>query len=219
MGWLVEPPEPKGSPPVQLENLENAIRWAIHVKPSHVKSDVQELRAHMPDSSNRELAHSLYAKNAWKAAAVGMASGLPSNVLIAVPAGVADATTVLRMAVTAASKVGVIFDSTFLDDEDDPWELLIPIFGFEMAADVLRELGAQAGEDVTKQLVRKYLTKETLRHFQRYMFKYFAMKVVQRAVIAKTVPIIGGLIGGTLNYLDDKQPRKREINYFKLRAI
>lgn len=71
---------------------------------------------------------------------------------------------------------------------------------------------------VTRVLIRKYLSKETLKQFQKIMLKYFGIKVTQKAVITKTLPIVGGLIGGTWNYIEVGQVQKRTIDYFDARG-
>ena len=65
----------------------------------------------------------------------------------------------------------------------------------------------------------KYLTKETLKQFQKIMLKYFGIKVTQKGLITKTLPIVGGLIGGTWNYFEVSGIKKRTINYFEGKEI
>ena len=71
---------------------------------------------------------------------------------------------------------------------------------------------------VTRRSRRSGLSKETLTQFKRVMLKYFSMKVTQRAVITKTLPIIGGLIGGTWNYVELRVVGRRTYVYFAGKA-
>jgi len=71
-----------------------------------------------------------------------------------------------------------------------------------------------AGREATKQLIRKYLSKGALKTFQRVMLKIFGKKVLQQTLITKTVPIVGGVIGGSWNWIEMKLQGKRVIRYF-----
>ena len=76
------------------------------------------------------------------------------------------------------------------------WELLLLVFGLN-----LREIGVRGGMGVTRVLVKKYISKETIKQFQEIMLKNFRIKVTQKAVITKTLPNIGGFIVGIWNYI------------------
>jgi hypothetical protein len=84
-----------------------------------------------------------------------------------------------------------------------------------MGSQFARELGIRGGMGVTRAAIREYLSKQTLKAFQKIMLKYFGIKVTQKAVITKTVPIIGGLIGGLWNYIEVNQIKSRTISYFE----
>jgi hypothetical protein len=51
------------------------------------------------------------------------------------------------------------------------------------------------------------------------MLKYFGLKVGQRAVISKSLPIVGGLIGSTWNYAELRIVGRRAYDYFADRPI
>ena len=55
--------------------------------------------------------------------------------------------------------------------------------------------------EVTRVLIKQYLSKETLKQFKIIILKYFGIKVTEKAVITKTLPIVGGIIGSTWNYI------------------
>ena len=46
------------------------------------------------------------------------------------------------------------------------------------------------------------------------MLKYFGLKVTQKGLITKTLPVVGVLIGGTWNYIEVGMVRNRTIKYF-----
>lgn len=69
---------------------------------------------------------------------------------------------------------------------------------------------------MTRAAIKKYLSKETLKAFQKILLKYFGIKVTQKGVITKTVPIVGGAIGGVWNYFEVTGIKKRTIQYFEV---
>ena len=164
------------------EAIEKVVHWAISVAAPSVKADVAALRARYPDKTPKELASKIYTRTAWKAGALGFLTGLPGNPLVALPAGLADSAAILRYEVTAAARVAAIFEPSFLDDPDAAWELLAPLWGINALSQTLRELGAAAGQRLTKQLVRKQLSKGGLRILERSALKIFG----RRALIAST---------------------------------
>lgn len=87
--------------------------------------------------------------------------------------------------------------------------------GLNVGSQFLRELGIRGGMGVTRAAIKKYLSKETLKKFKKIMLKYFGKKVTQKGVITKTLPIVGGVIGGAWNYWEVTVIRKRTISYFE----
>ena len=144
---------------------------------------------------------------------------MPANPWVALPAATLDVAATLKIEVLAAARVAVIFDENFFDDEDAAWELLVPIFGINVGSQLVRQAGIRGGMGLTRAGIKKYLTKETLKQFQKIMLKYFGIKVTQKGLITKTLPIVGGLIGGTWNYFEVSGIKKRTINYFEGKEI
>lgn len=151
--------------------------------------------------------------------ATGIATGLPANPWIALPSAVFDVAATLKLEVLAAARVAIIYDADFFNNEDATWELLIPIFGLNIGSQALRELGVRGGMGLTRAGIKKYLSKETLKTFKKIMLKYFGIKVTQKGIITKMLPIAGGLIGGTWNYLEISGIKKRTLNYFEGKEI
>ncbi|ARR50874.1 hypothetical protein ETN89_19130 [Photobacterium damselae subsp. damselae] len=82
-----------------------------------------------------------------------------------------------------------------------------------------REVGIRGGMGVTRAVIKKYLAKETLKKFKNIMLKYFGVKVTQKGIVTKTLPIVGGVIGGGWNYIEVGLVRKRTIAYFEGKEI
>jgi len=111
------------------DKLDKLMRWALTFDPAIVRAEVEALRARYAGMQRDELARKIYTREAWKAAAMGFATGLPGNLLIALPAGAADAVAMLRLEASEAVKVATIYDPEYLADHEPQYELLVPIFG------------------------------------------------------------------------------------------
>lgn len=132
-----------------------------------------------------------------------------------VPAAIGDVAITVKLEVIATAKVAVLYDPDFFTDEEATWELLIPVFGINGASQLAQNAAIKAAQGVTREVIKKYLSKETLKQFQKVMLKYFGIKVTQKAVITKTIPVVGGVIGGTWNWFEVKLLRRRAIRYFQ----
>lgn len=192
-----------------------ALEWVIDVDVAEARASVDAARARRPNATPRELAEAIFSGTAWKAAATGAVSGLPANPWVALPAAVADLTVVLKLEVNAVARVALAYDPTFFDDEDAKWELLVPVLGLNTASQFLRGVAVLGSMGVTRQAVRSVLSKGTLAAFKRVMLKYFGMRVTQKALITKTLPIVGGLIGSVWNWYEIRAVRCRVIAWFE----
>ncbi len=199
--------------------LSKALAWAVGIDSSEAIDHVSRLRAEHPAASNQDLAERLFAAARWKATGVGVVTGIPANPWLMVPAAAADLATVLRIETETVARVALIYDPAFFERPDAAWELLVPVFGIEAFSQFLRNLGVVGSMTVTRQLVREYLSKQTLRTFQKVMLKYFGLKVTQKGIIAKSVPIVGIMIGGGWNFGEVTFLRRRTIAYFQNRAV
>ncbi len=199
--------------------LMKSLEWVIDIDPPAIIASVAAERKDKPEASDKKLAEAAFSRARWKATATGVATGLPANPWVALPAATLDVAATLKIEVLAAARVAVIYDPKFFDDEDAAWELLVPIFGINVGSQLVRQAGIRGSMGLTRAGIKKYLTKETLKQFQKIMLKYFGIKVTQKGVITKTLPIVGGLIGGAWNYVEAGRIKNRTINYFEGKAI
>jgi hypothetical protein len=201
------------------EALSRALAWVVGIDSGEATDHVKRLREQHPGASNEDLAARLFATARWKATGVGVVTGISANPWLMVPAAAADLATVLRIETETVARVALIYDPTFFERPDAAWELLVPVFGIEAFGQFLRNLGVLGSMTVTQKLVREYLSKHTLRGFQKVMLKYFGMKVTQKGIIAKSVPLVGIVIGGGWNFGEVTFLRRRTIAYFQNRAV
>lgn len=195
--------------------LLKVLEWVVDIDPPAIIASVKAEKAKNPQATNDKLAKRSFSRAQWKATAAGVATGLPANPWVAVPAATTDVAITLKVEVKAAARAAVIYDESFFDDEDAKWELLIPIFGLNVSSQILRDLGIRGGMGATRAAIKKYLSKETLKIFKKVMLKYFGKKVTQKGLITKTLPIVGGLIGGAWNFIEVGRIKKRTIKYFR----
>jgi hypothetical protein len=192
-----------------------ALEWVIDIDSAAIAASVAAERNKYPGLTDKQLACKAFSLAHWKAISAGIATGLPANPWITLPAAITDIAITLKTEAYAAAWAAIIYDESFFDDEEAKWELLIPVLGLNVGSQFARELGIRGGMGITRATIRKYLSKETLKAFQKLMLKYFGIKVTQKAAIAKTVPIIGGLIGGVWNYIEVNRIKNRTISYFE----
>lgn len=136
-----------------------------------------------------------------------------------VPAAIADLGAVLRIEVKLAVRIALLFDPNFLADDEPPYELLVPIFGGHFAAEILKEFAIRGARGLAKAALRRWLAKEALATFKRIMLKYFSLKVTQRAVITKTIPIVGGVAGAAWNSNEVKIVGKRVVAWCREKEL
>jgi hypothetical protein len=195
--------------------LMKVLEWVIDIDSPAILASVAAERNKYPELTNKQLVCKAFSQARWKATYAGIVTGLPANPWAALPAATTDVAVTLKTEVYAAARTAIIYDESFFDDEDAKWELLIPVFGLNVGSQFARELGIRGGMGVTRAAIRKYLSKETLKAFQMIMLKYFGIKITQKGVITKTLPIIGGLIGGGWNYIEVGRIKSRIILYFE----
>jgi len=199
--------------------LTKALEWAIEIDPPAIIASVQAEREKYPNLNNKKLVKKAFSYARWKATSAGVITGLPANPWTAVPAATTDVAITIRTEVLAVARAAIIYDENFFDDENAKWELLIPVFGLNVISQLARELGIRGSMGVTRAAIKKYLSKETLKIFKKIMLKYFGIKVTQKGIITKTLPIVGGLIGGGWNYIEVGRIQKRTISYFENRDM
>jgi hypothetical protein len=198
--------------------LMEVLEWVVDIDLAAIVASVAEERNQHPELTNKQLAGNAFSHARWKATSAGLVTGLPTNPWAALPAATTDVAVTLKTEVYAAARTAIIYDASFFDDEEAKWELLIPVLGLNVGSQFARELGITGGMEITRAAIRQYLSKETLKAFQKIMLKYFGLKVTQKGMITKTLPIIGSLIGGGWNYLEVSKIKSRTIGYFENKA-
>jgi hypothetical protein len=194
--------------------LLRALDWIIDLEPTLIRHDAAGLKLRYPGVSNEILAKHIFAETRWKAVASGALTGLPGNLLVAAPAALIDVTALLRLEAHAAARVACLYDPDFMHDEEAKWEVLVPVFGLSVVSQIARQAGMRTGMAVSRQVIRKLVSKGSVNALKRILVQHFGVRVSQRALITKTVPLVGALIGGAWNYGEVTLLRARCVRYF-----
>jgi uncharacterized protein (DUF697 family) len=161
----------------------------------------------------------LVRQSAWKAAASGMVTGFPASPWLSLPIALADTAAIVRVEAHLVARIALLFDEGYLAGDELPYELMVPILGGELASDFLRELGKKSTLGVTRRVLRTVLTKETVRQLRRLGVRYFGLKVTERALVTKSLPLLGSVVGGSWNYVELQLVGRRAHDYFADRAM
>lgn len=201
--------------------LARATRWALQaaldIDRESARADVRDARAKYPDKTNKALARMVVSRARWKGVAVGVVSGLPSNPLAALGAAALDVASVLRINVEMAVRIALIYDETYLDDSEPPYELLIPIIGGTLVGELAQKAALAAGKTLTKAAIEKYVSRGVLKTVKKASLKYLGVKITQKALITKAIPLVSGAIGGSWNFGEVHLVGGRVIHYFENR--
>jgi hypothetical protein len=191
----------------------NTLFESLLPKPADSRSLALDLIRAYPNLSPAELVVLATKKTKRRAATTGFVSGLFGNPFAMLPAAAVDIFAVLKAEAALAGLVAALIDPETLDDEDVFQTDVIAILFPAVISNVLQAIGAHAGQHASKVLIRRYISKRVLKFVIRTALKYLGIKLTQRALIAKTVPLVGAFIGGTWNWFEVKHLGRRALRY------
>ena len=118
-----------------------------------------------------------------------------------------------------AGTVAALLD---LDSLDDPRKFradVVTIIFPGAVSQALRQVGVRWGQQMTQQLIRRYFTEGLMKSVTALASKYLFVHVTEKALVSKTVPLIGAGIGAGWNYLELKAVGNRAVRYFQQKGI
>lgn len=195
--------------------MNDLILRALTPNIDRAREAVQAEQNKRPDATPAEIAQRLIDGTSWKLGTTGFLSGLPSNPLVALPAGAVEVLATLHEQMQLAARVALAYDPQFFETESAVEELMVPLFGAAKIGEALKGTTVKVSGHMTRQAIRAVLKGETLKQFKKLMLKYLGIKITQKALITKTIPIVGGVIGGGWNYAQTKAIGKRVIIYME----
>lgn len=177
------------------------------------RSKARALQAAHPNESPEQLAlRATKTAKTWGVVAGGL-SGVVGNPFAMVPAAGMELSVLLRTEARLAGVVAALMDPDTLSDEETFEADVLAVMFPGAVSQALRELGVMAGQRCTKVLIRKYVSKNVLKAVIKWAAKYLGIKLTQRAILSKAVPLVGALIGGTWNWIEVTRIGKRAIKY------
>ena len=198
--------------------LDNVLEWVVPDR-EQCRKAAEDFGKQNPGKSPEELAQLAIGSAQTWAAAAGGATGAAANQLIMVPAAIADMAAVLRIEGFMAGTVAALFDPRSLDDPRAFQADVITIVFPGAVSQALRQLGVRWGQQITQGLIRKYFTESLLKSVTGLASKYLFVHVTEKALVSKTVPLIGAGIGAGWNYLELKAVGKRAVRYYQQKGI
>ena len=179
----------------------------------------RELASEHPDATPEQLARRAIATAKNWGVAAGGTTGAAANPLIMVPAAMADIAAKLRIEGQMVGTVAALLDpSSLLDDRTFQADVLAIVFPGAVSQ-ALRQIGLRAGQRVTRTLIQKYVTENFIKDATRFATKFLFIRLTKKAVVSKTVPLVGAGIGAAWNWVEMEGVGRRAINYYQRRAI
>jgi hypothetical protein len=118
-----------------------------------------------------------------------------------------------------AGTVAALLDPASLDDRDQFAADVITVVFPGAVSQALRQVGIRAGEELTKNLIRKAAGRESVETILKVVAKLMGWRMGERALLGKNVPLVAIGIGFGWNWLEVGAVGKRSIAYFTGQAI
>src|SRR3954447_9538670 len=154
----------------------------------------ERLRQKHPGESPDQLARRAIAEAQRSGVAIGALTGAASNPITMVPAALADMAAMLRIEGVMAGTIAALLDPDSLEQGELPADVSGVLFP-SAVSQALRQVGVRAGEQATKQLVRKYATEDVLKVVLKIATRHLGFDVTRNAIVERSVPLVGGGIG------------------------
>ena len=202
-----------------MSSVSAAFNWVISFDVNKVRDEVRLLRRRFPEATAYELAEQAFSDARLQVITAGAAMGLTANPLLSVAGALADFSVTTRTQVFAAACAAELLIPGFLDSESARHELLFPVLGSSILSQFGVALGLKAAQTATRGVVLKLINQRSLCLINTAMTRLFGRRVTQRALITKTIPLVGCVIGGTWNALEVQLIRNRTLRYLTDQAM
>ncbi|MBL0210123.1 MAG: hypothetical protein IPQ13_04280 [Holophagaceae bacterium] len=193
--------------------FDQVLTWVMDINPSDVVQNVEQKRLAFPGLTNYELASKFIESYSRKAAVEGFFTGLGSNPFVMAGTALADVAFMLRFYAYLTACIGLIANPKYFEDPDWKTDALLMLAGPKILAKVLKEAGVAGAKKLTKAIIKKFISKEMLALLKRAMLKWFGKKVTQKAILTKSVPFAGAIVGSIWNLVEIKIVGSRILKY------
>ena len=178
-----------------------------------------KVRSANPQASDEQLAgHSVLAARKW-AMAAGGATGMFASPVTMIPAALADMSAMLRIEAAMAGTVGAILDPPSLNDPGGFEADILTIIFPAAISQALRQVGVHMAQHLTQQLIRKYVVEGLFEAASKVAARRLMLHGAERAIVTKTVPLVGAGIGAGWNWVEIQAVGARAIRYYQRQEI
>jgi hypothetical protein len=193
-------------------DLEQILTWLMP-DAEDCRRAAEELRLQDPEATSQQQARRAVKESRKWAASIGGATGLAASPVTMLPAAVADAAAMLKLEGKLAGTVAALLDPDSLSDRDTFRKEILRVVFPGAVSQALRKVGVRAGEEATKSIVRKLLGREAGKELGERAVKFLGIRLTEKAVATKTVPLVGAAIGAGWNWLEIQAVGLRAVNY------
>ena len=172
-----------------------------------------EVRTRDPSASPEAMARELIRFAQKQGATVGGVTGLAAGPLTMVPAALADIAAMMKIEGTMAGGIAALLDPASLDDPERFRADVLAVVFPAAFSQALRQIGIRAGEQLTKNLVRRAVGKGSLETIFKVASRLLGAKLTGRTIATKGVPLVGVGIGAGWNWLEVHAVGGRAIAY------
>lgn len=196
-----------------LSSVSDGLDWVISFDEDKVRQEVMLLRRRFPDATTYELAQQAFSDVRLSVITAGAAMGLAANPLLSVAGALADLSVTTRAQLFAAACAAELLIPGFLNSETARYELLVPVLGSTVISQLAVEFGLKAAKTATRDVVVRLINQRSLRLINAVVARVFGRRVTQRALITKTIPLVGCLVGGAWNAMEVEVIKNRTLRY------
>jgi hypothetical protein len=193
-------------------NLDEILAWLIP-DPADCLQDAQEIRLRDPNATPEEMARRTVKEARKWAASIGGITGIAASPVTMLPAAVADMAAMMRLEGKLAGTVAALIDSDSLNDREAFRKDILRVVFPGAVSQALRKFGVRAGEEATKAMVRKLVGREASKELGERVVKFLGIRLTEKAITGKAVPIIGAGIGAAWNWVEIQAVGARAVNY------
>ena len=196
-----------------LSSVADYLDWVISFDVCKVRQEVLLLRRRFPEATTYQLAEQAFSDVRLQVISAGAAMGLAANPLLSVASALADLSVTTRAQLFAAACAAELLIPGFLDSDTARHELLFPVLGGSVISQLGVEFGLKAAQTATREFVVRLMNRRGLQAVNAVLTRVFGRRVTQRALITKTIPLVGCVIGGAWNAMEAEVVRNRTLRY------
>lgn len=193
-------------------NLQTMLEWVIP-DPEECRRLAAEARMEDPDATAAQTARAVVKSARKWGAAAGATTGLAASPLTMLPAAVADMAAMMRIEGRLAGTVAALLDADSLNDPAAFRRDIIRVIFPGAVSQALRKIGVRAGEHATKSLIASYASRALMKEIGEQATKRLGVRLTQKAIATKAIPLVGAGIGGAWNWLEIQAIGNRAVEY------